>query len=46
MTERKVFEKYANLSENKLKTKNNKEVYANNDVMTTVITNCRGEKRR
>ena len=46
MTDRKVFEKYANLSENKLKTKNNKEVYANNDVMTTVITNCRGEKRR
>ena len=28
MTEREIFEKYANLSENELNTKNNKEVYA------------------
>ena len=41
-----IFEKYANLSENQLNTKNNKEVYAKNDVMTTVIKCCRGEKKR
>ena len=45
MTEREIFEKYANLSENELNTKNNKEVYAKNDVMTTVIKRCIGEKR-
>ena len=45
MTEREMFEKYANLSENKLKAKNNKDVYAKNDVMTTVIKCCRGEKK-
>ena len=33
MTEKNIFEKYANLSENKLNTKN-KEVCAKNDVMT------------
>ena len=42
--EREIFEKY-NLSENELKTKN-KEVYAKNYVMTTVIKCCRGEKKR
>ena len=41
-----IFEKYANLSENQLNTKNNKEVYAKNDVMTTVIKCCRGEKKK
>ena len=45
MTEREMFEKYANLSENKLNAKNNKDVYAKNDVMTTVIKRCRGEKK-
>ena len=32
MTEREIFKKYANLSENELNTKNNKEVYAKDDV--------------
>ena len=45
MTEREIFEKYANLRENELNTKNNKEVYAKNDVMTTVIKHCTGEKK-
>ena len=45
MTEREIFEKYDNLIENELNTKNNKEVYANNDVMTTVIKRSRGEKK-
>ena len=46
MTKRKIFEKFDNLSEDELNAKNNKEVYAKNDVMTTVIKRCRGEKKR
>ena len=46
MTEREIFEKYDKLSENKLNTKSNKEVYVKNDVMTTVIKRCRGKKKR
>ena len=45
MTERENFDKYDNLSENKLKTKSNKEVYVRNDVITTGIKRCRGEKK-
>ena len=44
ITEREIFENYANLSENELNAKN-KEVYAKNDVMTTIIKCCRGEKK-
>ena len=46
MTEREIFKKYDNLSENELNPKNNKEVYAKNHVMTTVIKRLRGEKKR
>ena len=46
MTPKEILEKYANLSENELNAKNNKEVYSNNDVMTTVIKRCRGKKKR
>ena len=35
MTEREIFEKYANLRENEPNAKNNKEVYAKNDFITT-----------
>ena len=45
MSEREIFEKYANLSENELNTKTNKDVFAKNDVMTTVIKCCRGERK-
>ena len=45
MTKREIFEKFDNLNEDKLNAKNNKEVYAKNDVMTTVIKRYRGEKR-
>ena len=45
MTERKIFKKYANLSEDKLNTKSSKNVYVKNDVMSTVIKRCRGEKK-
>ena len=46
MTERKIYEKFDNLSEEELNTKNNKTVYVRNDVMTTVIKRRRGEKKR
>ena len=46
MTERKIFKKYANLSEDKLNTKSSKNVYVKNDVMSTVIKRCRGEKKK
>ena len=42
MTEREIFKKYPNLSEDELSEKNNKNVYVKNDVMTTVIKRCRG----
>ena len=37
MNELEIFEKYTNLSEDKLSKKSNKSVYVKNDVMTTVI---------
>ena len=40
-----IFEKFDNLSEDELNTKNNKEVYAKNDVLTSVIKRCRAEKK-
>ena len=46
MTEREIFEKYDNLSKDELNTKTNKNVYVKNDVMSTVIKCCRGEKKR
>ena len=41
----KFLKKYANLSEDGLSEKSNKNVYVKNDVMTTVIKRCRGEKK-
>ena len=46
MTERGIFENYDNLSENELNKKDNKKVYVRNDVITSVIIHCRGEKTR
>ena len=46
MTKRKTFEKFDNLSKDELNTKSKKEVYVKNDVMTTVVKRCRGEKKR
>ena len=45
MTEREIFEKYDNLSEDELNRKSNKNVYIKNDVMITVIKRCRGERK-
>ena len=46
ITEKEIFKKYDNLNKYELSTNNNKEVYAKNDVMSTVIKRCRGEKKR
>ena len=46
MTEREIFEKYDNLSKDELNTKTNKNVYVKNDVISTVIKRCRGEKKK
>ena len=45
MTERKIYEKFDNLSKNELNTKSNKNVYVKNNVMTNIIKHCRGEKK-
>ena len=45
MTERQIFEKYNNLSADELNAKSNKDVYVEDDVMTTFIKHCRGEKK-
>ena len=45
MTERKIYNKFDNLSKKELNTKN-KKTYVKNDVMTTIIKPCRGEKTR
>ena len=46
MTEREIYKKFTNLSQEKLNTKNNKKSYVRNDVMTTVIKRCREDKTR
>ena len=46
MTKRQIYKKFTNLSQEKLNTINNKKTYVKNDVMTTVIKRCRGEKTR
>ena len=46
MNKGEIYKKFTNLSQEKLNTKNNKKSYARNDVMTTVIKQCRGEKAR
>ena len=46
MTERKIFEKFGNLSEDELNTKSSKFVYVKNNIMTNIIKHCRGEKKK
>ena len=41
MTERKIYDKFDNLSENELNTKSDKNIYVRNDVMTTIIKRFR-----
>ena len=46
MTEREIYEKFGNLSKEKLNTKSNKNVSVKNVVMTAIIKHCRGKKKR
>ena len=46
MTEREIQEKFQNLSEDELNKKSNKNTFVRNDVMTTIIKCCSGEKQR
>ena len=46
MTKRQIYKKFTNLSEKELNTKNNKKAYVRNDLMTTIIQWCRGEKKQ
>ena len=46
MTKREIYQKFTNLSQKELNTKNNKKSYTRNDVMTTIIKRFRGEKIR
>ena len=41
MTEREIYEKFSNLSENELNTNSNKNVYVRNNVMRNIIKHCR-----
>ena len=45
MTEREIFEKFAKLSEDELNTKSKKYVFVENNVMTNIIMQCKGEKK-
>ena len=44
IVEREIFKKVDNLSKDELNTRNNKNAYVRNDVMTTIIKRSRGEK--
>ena len=46
MTKREIYKKFATLSQEELNTINNKKTYVRNDVMTTVIKQCIGEKTK
>ena len=45
MTKREIFENFDNLSKDELNAKNDKDVYAKNGVMFTVIKRWRGKKK-
>ena len=45
MTEREIYEKYGNLSEDELIIKSNKNVFVKNIVMTNIIKHFKGEKK-
>ena len=45
MTEREIYEKFDNLSEDELNAKSNKNTFVRNNVMTNIIKHCTGEKK-
>ena len=46
VTKRQIYKMFTNLSQEKLNTIHSKKTHVRNDVMTTVIKRCRGEKTR
>ena len=46
MTEREIYEKFDNLSEDELNTKSSKFIYVKINVMTNIIKHCRGVKNK
>ena len=46
MIKEEIYKKITNLSKKELNTKNNKNPYVRNDVMTTIIKCCKDEKTR
>ena len=45
MTKREIYRKFTNLNEKQLNTQNDKNPYVRNDIVTTIIKRCRGEKK-
>ena len=45
MSEREIYEKFSNLNKDELNTRSYKNIYVKNDIMTTIIKRCRGEKK-
>ena len=46
MTVREIFEKFANLSEDKLNDMSNKNICVKNTIMTNIIKHCRSQKKK
>ena len=46
MTKREIFEKFGKLSNDELAKLCNKSVFVRNTIMTSIIKNCKGEKKR
>ena len=46
MTEKEIFGKFDNSSNDELNTKSNKFVYVKNNVMTNIIKHCKGKKKK
>ena len=46
MTEREIFKKFGKLSNNELDKLCNKSVFVKNTIMTNIINQCRGEKKK
>ena len=45
MTVRKIYKKFANLSEDKLNKMSNKNVYDKNNIITNIMKHCRGDEK-
>ena len=46
MTERELFKTFYDYDEDSLSTKSNKTVFVKNTIMTNIIKNCKGEKKK